>query len=57
MKRMKVDNTHSRSRYYIHEEWTDDAVSKKRRWSSVINLEQTGSKRERLRKVWKENSE
>ena len=54
---MKMDNTDSRSRFYIHEEWTNDADSEGRRWgSSVINLDQTGRKKE-LREVWDENSE
>jgi hypothetical protein len=57
---MKVDNTDSRSRYYIHshEEWTDDKDSEERRWcSSLLNLDQTGRKKERLREVRKGNSE
>jgi hypothetical protein len=57
---MKVDNTDSRSRYYIrpHEEWADDKDSEERRWrSSLINLDQTGRKKERLREVRKESSE
>jgi hypothetical protein len=57
---MKANNTDSKSRYYIgpHEEWTGDKDSEERRWfSSLINLDQTGRKKQRFREVRKENSE
>jgi len=33
---MKVDNTDNRRRFYIHEEWTDDAESEGRRWCFAV---------------------